>query len=184
MDSRDIIDKKFTDGFNHAHDLFLADRLEECEAAAFALLAEKTIPRYHRMKTLILLGTIVGDWGEARRYHVAAEAMWRNVRRYHPEGADEQVEKYITELREELDDLDATLRDDEPSEYELINTVEDVVEEHDTDIEDACAEMDHLELDDAAVLPSLNVQTPTDKPQSPAKKVCISMVVLYLFFLT
>ena len=106
------------------------------------------------MKTLILPGTIVDDWEEANRY-------------------DEQVDKTIAELREALDDLDAALRDDEPSEHDFINTVEHVVEEH-ADVEDACAEMDDLELDDAPALPSINVQAPTDKPQSRAKKVCIS----------
>ena len=41
MEIMDSIDKKFTDGFNDVRDLLLANRLEECEAAAFALLAEK-----------------------------------------------------------------------------------------------------------------------------------------------
>jgi hypothetical protein len=61
------------------------------------------------------------------------------VRRYHPEGTDEQVKKHIAELRESFDDLDAAPRDDEPSEYDAINTGEDVVEEYDADVEDARA---------------------------------------------
>jgi predicted hydrolase (HD superfamily) len=137
VNNGDAIDQRFTDAFNHANDLFLADRLVECEAATFALLREETIPRYHRMRALILLGTIVGDWEEAKRYHVAAEAMWRNVRRYHPEGANEEVEKHIAELRELLDDLDVALRDDAPSEYGLTITVKDGDEEHDSELEDA-----------------------------------------------
>jgi len=92
MGGRCLIEKKFTDGFSAAHDLFTADRLEECEDALFALPAEEAIPRYYKMKTLILLGTIVGDCKEAQRYHVAAECMWRIARRvHHPEGADEQI---------------------------------------------------------------------------------------------
>ena len=63
MSSRDIMDKKFTDGFNDVQNLFLANRLEECEAVSFVLLTEETTPRYHRMKALILLGTVVGDVG-------------------------------------------------------------------------------------------------------------------------
>jgi hypothetical protein len=193
VDSADLIDKQFTDGFNHVHDLFLADRLQECEEAAFALLKEEAIPRYHKMRTLILLGTIVGDWDEANRYHIAAEGMWRIVRRYHPVGDDEGVEKAIAELRELLDELDAALRDDEPSEYDFINAVEDAVEKHDADmediaeeddadVEDARAEMDHLDFKDAAAIPSLNTQAPADEPQSPAKKVCISAWLTCTFF--
>lgn len=76
--------------------------------------------------------------------------------------------------RASLDDLDVARRDDEPSEYDCIETVENVVEEHDADVEGARAGMDDLELNNTPALPSINVQDPTDKPQSPAKKVCIS----------
>jgi hypothetical protein len=65
-------------------------------------------------------------------YHVAAEAMWRYVRRYHPVGADEGVERAIAELRELLDDLNDALmgdEEDETLESGLANTVEDGDEE-------------------------------------------------------
>jgi hypothetical protein len=137
MNTADAIDQHFTDGFNHAHDLFLADRLVECEEAAFTLLREETIPQYHKMRTLILLGTIVGDWEEVRMYHVAAEAMWRYVRRYHPVGADEGVERAIAELRELLDDFnDALMGDeDETPESGHANAADDEDEE-DSEVED------------------------------------------------
>jgi hypothetical protein len=146
MNTADAIDQHFTDGFNHAHDLFLADRLEECEAAAFALLREETIPRYHKMRTLILLGTIVGDWEEARMYHVAADGMWRIVRQYHPVGADEGVERALAELRELLDDLNDALMGDEEDEAldtGLDNTADDEDEE---DGEDKDVDSDAVSL--------------------------------------
>jgi hypothetical protein len=140
MNTPDAIDQHFTDGFNHAHDLFLADRLEECEAAAFALLREETIPRYHKMRTLILLGTIVGDWNEAHRYHVAAEAMWRYVRRYHPVGADEGVERAIAELRELLDDLNDALMGDEEEDDMPDFVLDDTADEEEEEEEDSGGE--------------------------------------------
>jgi hypothetical protein len=149
MNTADAIDQHFTDGFNHAHDLFLADRLEECETAAFALLREETIPRYHKMRTLILLGTIVGDWEEARRYHIAAEAMWRYVRRYHPVGADEGVERAIAELRELLDDLNDALmgdEEDETLEFVLDDTADEEEEEEEEDPEGEDADGDAVSL--------------------------------------
>jgi len=85
-----------------------------------------------------------------------------------------KFEKHFAELREGLDNLDFALRDDESCEFDCIETVGNVVEEHDDDVEDARAGMDDLELNNAPALPSINVQDPTDKPQSPAKKVCIS----------
>ncbi|KAH6639701.1 hypothetical protein C7974DRAFT_422221 [Boeremia exigua] len=177
MGSRDIIDKKFIDGFNEALDLFNADRLVECESALFALLNEETMPRYHRMKVLILLGTIVGDWEEASRYHVAADAMWHIARSLQPEGADEEAEKHFAELRESLDELDAVLKDDAPSEYrddtayedDSVSTVEDDEEEHDAGVEDIHAEMNDLKLDNTPALPSVNSQAPMNELHSSAK---------------
>ena len=156
MASEDLIDKQFTDRFNELHDLFTADRLDECEKGAFALLADPAIPRYHRMKTLILLGTIVGDWHEANQYHGGAEAIWRIVRRHHPVGSNKQADACLAELRESLDDLDVALRDEEASEYEFLDTVEEAIEKHDADVEDARAGMDDLELDNtpAVLLPN------------------------------
>lgn len=159
MASEDPIDKKFTDGFNELHDLLTADRLDECEKGAFALLNDEDIPKYHRMKTLILLGTIVGDWHEANRYLVAAEAIWYIARQCHPVGRNKQVEACLAELRDSLDDLAVALRDEDPGEYDFLDTIEDeAIEMHDADVEDARAGLDDLELDDAA--PTENVPQP------------------------
>ncbi|KAH6629374.1 hypothetical protein C7974DRAFT_454094 [Boeremia exigua] len=149
MASKYLSDKDFHNGFADVHDLFTAGKLEECETEAFAFLAEEAIPKYYRMKTLILLGIIVGDWEEANRYYVAADHMWHTVRGYHPEGTDKDVEESITEIRECLDSLRVALQEDALSECGLTITGGDIVEEHDADIEDACAEMDDLELEDA-----------------------------------
>jgi hypothetical protein len=79
MHTADAIDKAFTNGFNEAAELYDADRLVECEKMARELLAKPYIPRYHSMKTQILLGSIVGDWYEACDFRIAAETMWRIV---------------------------------------------------------------------------------------------------------
>lgn len=76
-------------------------------------------------------------------------------------GADARVEKAIAEIRKALDQLDAALKNEGLDDYGFFDVVRDPIAEHDEDIEDACAEMEDLELDDEPVLPSTNIQTPS-----------------------
>jgi hypothetical protein len=55
-----IIDKQFTKALNAAYKLYHEDRLLECQKAALDLLEDYTMPRYHRMKVLMLLASILG----------------------------------------------------------------------------------------------------------------------------
>lgn len=68
------IDESFTRACNNIVDMYNAAKeddlsLNQCIAGARALLKEPSIPRYHRIKTLLLLASMVGDCDEALHYH-------------------------------------------------------------------------------------------------------------------
>lgn len=73
--------------FEEAATLQDQDRLEECIEKAEALLADDGIPRYFRIKTMLLLASTVGDWLEVYQHWENAESLWRVVRVWHPVGA-------------------------------------------------------------------------------------------------
>ena len=56
------IDRAFTDAFNEVNQLYRDDKLGECIEKARSLLRESALPRYHRMRTLVLLGSTLEDW--------------------------------------------------------------------------------------------------------------------------
>jgi hypothetical protein len=147
MSRESIIDSQFTDGFNEANALWEQDRLEECIVKAHELLAEQAIPRYHRMKTLLLLASTVGDWYEANSYRVEAEALWQIVRRWHPEGEDENIDGHMAEIRGILEDADRMLQEEEPKDYDLDDEVQHMVRNHDEEVADAQAMMQDMDLD-------------------------------------
>ncbi|KAF2623474.1 hypothetical protein BU25DRAFT_414477 [Macroventuria anomochaeta] len=64
-----LIDKNFSKRLDRAYDYFDSDRLEDCLLQAREILDDSACPRYHRMKTLILLGGVLGDWYEAKKCH-------------------------------------------------------------------------------------------------------------------
>jgi hypothetical protein len=111
-----IIDEQFTDALNAAYKLFHEDRLQECQEAALDLLEDYAMPRYHRMKVLILLACILGNWEEANQCRIDAWALYRLVRRWHPVGnslvADEALDQILVQLRE----ADSALEEDAPEE--------------------------------------------------------------------
>jgi hypothetical protein len=61
MATGSIIDQRFTDWINEATDLADQGQLEECVVKARELLARDDCPRYHRMKTLLLLAAALDD---------------------------------------------------------------------------------------------------------------------------
>ena len=58
--------------------------MDSTKASTYTVRA--AIPRYHRMRTLLLLGSTVGDWDEAHEYWENAETLGRIVRRWRPAG--------------------------------------------------------------------------------------------------
>lgn len=76
----DEIDRQFSIRFNAATQLYKEDKLDQCIEAMRELLAEPTIPIFHRIKCLSLGGTL-GDWEEAYSCYLQAETLWRVTRR-------------------------------------------------------------------------------------------------------
>ncbi|KAH5599321.1 hypothetical protein HBI81_068510 [Parastagonospora nodorum] len=147
MATQSIIDVQFTDAFNEAKALYDADRLDECIAKARELLEDPAIPRYHQIKTLILLGSTLGEWSDANSCLVDAEALWALTRRWHPEGEDKDVDIFMAEIRTSLDELAGVLREEEPEDYDMDDAIEEVLHEHDEQVADAQMMMEDLDLD-------------------------------------
>lgn len=62
------------------------------------------------MKALILLASTLGNWEDANDCHVEAETMWRAVRRWHSDGEDAELDRFMKDLRESLDELGTELQ--------------------------------------------------------------------------
>ncbi|KAK1076442.1 hypothetical protein LTR33_008945 [Friedmanniomyces endolithicus] len=91
--------------YNAALWFYDRNQLNECAESAQDLLDDPDLPRFHRMKTLILLASITG-WHDAEDCRVEAEQLWRMARvQYSIPTFDE--EEALTELRKQLDALKA-----------------------------------------------------------------------------
>jgi hypothetical protein len=148
MDVASAIDQAFTDGLNEAGDLYNSDRLDECIDKTRTIIADPAIPRYHRIKALILLASAVSGWQEAYDLHVEAETIWRVVRRRHPEGDDTDIDGYMQDLRESLDEIGAVLDQTEDEHYENLfeDEVDDAVVAHEEHVKDVTATMKDLDI--------------------------------------
>ncbi|KAL1796478.1 hypothetical protein ACET3X_005018 [Alternaria dauci] len=138
MDGQSILDE-YTADYNEAWEAYKADRLEECESKLRELLDDVNIPSYHRIKSMVLLGSIQGDWWEAYDYYLAATAQWKVIRGWHPEG-DSEADEPLADLRESLEDLDRVLKEENPDEYSRFDPALRIVAEDDTRVEDAAVE--------------------------------------------
>ena len=166
MTTASDIDKSFTKALNEAGELYNNDRLDECIEQTRALLADDSIPRYHRMKALLLLASTLGDWDDANNCHAEAETLWRVVRRWNPEGEDAVLDTYMDDVREHIDEVRADLERTEPDDND--NDFEDDVDDdgaaHEEQVNDATAAMatlelpdDEMEVDPPAGVPAIEV---------------------------
>lgn len=123
MTEASIINQRFSKDLNEAIRLFDIGQTDECLALGMDILEDRGCPRYvspilptyythrsdlrryHRMKTLVLLGSVIADWNDANQCRVDAEALWRTTRRSIPEGYDKATDEHMHEIREELDGL-------------------------------------------------------------------------------
>lgn len=107
------INKLFTDRYNEIYTKYTAadendeEALDDCIKQAHALLLEPAIPRYHRIKTWLLLASMVGDIEEALMYHNKADILLRVVRSHEVTGATIPacVEATLNKLGEEVEEL-------------------------------------------------------------------------------
>jgi hypothetical protein len=167
------IDKAFTDRLSKAYRLYNEGRMVECHKEALGLLGYGEIPRYHRMKIFILLGAVLGDWNEANRCRFDAWALYEITRRSHRSGKDPAADKFLDQVRTEIDDLDDALRVDAPEGWndgEVDNVKEIVMADIEDTIEGTEAEPELFNMDHVASLvvvaeaefaPSAVVPTPS-----------------------
>jgi hypothetical protein len=150
-----IIEDQFTDALNTAYKLYHEDRLLECQKAALDLLEDYAMPRYHRMKVLMLLATILGDWEEANQCRIDAWALYRLVRRWHTIGNDLIADEALDEILVQLGEVDSALEEDAPKEWTLAEVqepVEIVIHNAEDDIEATREELEDFNMaeDDTA----------------------------------
>jgi hypothetical protein len=163
-----IIDKQFTKALNAAYKLYHEDRLLECQKAALDLLEDYTMPRYHRMKVLMLLASILGDWEEADQCRIDAWALYRLVRRWHTVGNDLIADKALDQILVHLREVDSALEEDVPEEWRLAEvqeSVEIVIPNAEDDIEatrEQLEDFNMVEDDTANAKAKLDVVKPTE----------------------
>jgi hypothetical protein len=109
LHTRDRILDAFTNAYNEIQKLYNNDNLDEVYERAQVLLADAAIPRFHRMKTLLLLSNFTSDLDEAQRYHAEAEVMWRIVRGQHVLGVHPDVDIELSHCRRCLDEITEVL---------------------------------------------------------------------------
>ena len=71
----DRTDQEYTKAINDLIKLYDEDRLDKCAQGAEELLEDYGMPRYHRMKLLVLLANTYADWEPAEPLVVRAEAL-------------------------------------------------------------------------------------------------------------
>ncbi|KAK6006528.1 hypothetical protein QM012_006938 [Aureobasidium pullulans] len=92
----------------------IGNRVAACEA----LLTDPDLPRYYRIKTLILLASAHKDWRKKESLRLRAEHTWTESRRLHPQGQNNTTDSVLAELRESLDELKTEQQKTMPSDYE------------------------------------------------------------------
>ncbi|KAH7383790.1 hypothetical protein BKA66DRAFT_529178 [Pyrenochaeta sp. MPI-SDFR-AT-0127] len=129
---------QYTERTNEAAKFYWEDGLEECVALAQELLDDPDMPRYYRIKALVLLGATVDDVVEANDYSINAEALWRLEKRWHIEDEDENVDLVMAELGNELDELRSTLQEGIREKFNF-DEEEDSISAHDDEVADTQA---------------------------------------------
>ncbi|SMY29701.1 unnamed protein product [Zymoseptoria tritici ST99CH_1A5] len=128
------IDRAFAQLYNEASDHYDNDELEECAAKAREIIDDRGTPRYHRMRALILLGNVLGDWEEANDCFVRAQALWRIIRRWQPVGQDAEADAALDELRVCLDQLEGALAEDRPPDDDSDAAVDATADSHEDEL--------------------------------------------------
>jgi hypothetical protein len=145
MNRDGIVDQIYTDRFLEASVLKDQDRIEECLVKAHELLADPAIPRYHYIKTLLLLASATDGWYEANLYCIEANQLWQTTRIWQPAGANDAVDGYMAEIRGELDELIALLEEEGGPEDDV---VEYYTPQHDEGVEGARAMLQDMDIGD------------------------------------
>jgi hypothetical protein len=126
MANDSVIDHAFNEAFNELGKYYDGDdELDTCVEKARELLQNSALSRYHRIRTLVLLGSTAEygysspfldkclpfhrDWREGRRCCVEADTLRRRVRLLYPADENEKSDAAMDKLRDYILELRAIL---------------------------------------------------------------------------
>jgi hypothetical protein len=107
MAGQNELPELFGRAYNKVVELYDEDDQDKCIAAAQDLLEDPDLPRYHRIKTLILLGLAFEDWDDVETCRLAAERLWEPANRHYSRVDDPDASRALAELRDKLDTMAA-----------------------------------------------------------------------------
>jgi hypothetical protein len=151
--STDSMNQAFLEAVNHLIHLYNDDMLDECAEGAEELLKDYDMPRYFRMKVLIMLANIQIGWEPAEDYLIRAENLWRCIRRANPEGTHAATDRYLVEIRDFLDDVKGAVEEQKFEEMEwghddtMEDSVVDGLRKIDDEVADARARLEGINFD-------------------------------------
>ena len=112
MENEDQVMQFFGRAYNKVLELYNDDdKEEECIAAAQNLLEDPDLPRYHRIKTLVLLGSAFNEWDETETCRLEAERLWEQARRHYSHIDNPDASRALAKLRVDLDSVGKMQRD-------------------------------------------------------------------------
>lgn len=97
--------RSYDRGYKETRALFENDDLEGAITQAEELLKNNDLPRYHRIKLLMILVASLDDWWEARRHLESANMLWQMARNNFPIGESAEADASLAKLRPTLDSL-------------------------------------------------------------------------------
>ncbi|THX40587.1 hypothetical protein D6D10_03364 [Aureobasidium pullulans] len=79
------------------------------------LLTDTELPRYYRIKTLVLLASASKEWRQKEDLRLRAEHIWSESRTLHPTGQNNTTDSVLSELRDLLNTLKTSQAETAPS---------------------------------------------------------------------
>ncbi|KAK0254764.1 hypothetical protein LTR12_013635 [Friedmanniomyces endolithicus] len=100
--SSDQVIETYKASYDACYALYDKDELAECVDQAQDLLDDSGLPRFFRIKLLVLMAACIGDFWEEAEILKEADRVWHHVRSYHRRG-DTEVDECLEELRGMID---------------------------------------------------------------------------------
>ncbi|KAI4788017.1 hypothetical protein E4T44_13550, partial [Aureobasidium sp. EXF-8845] len=113
-----MTDLQYKKDYEDAKAAIDAGSIDEGLATCETLLTDTELPRYYRIKTLILLASANKEWRQKEDLRLRAEHTWSESRKLHPKGQNETTDSVLAELRGLLDTFKTEQLDTTPSNYE------------------------------------------------------------------
>ncbi|KAI5209778.1 hypothetical protein AUEXF2481DRAFT_80673 [Aureobasidium subglaciale EXF-2481] len=95
-----------------------ARNIDDAVATCNTLLADTELPRYYRIKTLVLLASANKNWRQKEDLRLRAEHTWYESRNLHPKGQNDTTDAVLKELRGILDEFKTDQTKNMPLNYE------------------------------------------------------------------